>query len=300
MHVAHGMFGMFIVDPEIPMTEVDHEWAVLRSEWYVGQPDEDGFAPFDPAALLLEHPRYITLNGRVDALTGDGALRMAVGDRARFFLVNGGLNLGSSFQANGAHWATVYPHGATHPRNRPTYGVQAASLFAGEGAVAELVGHVPGSVTLLDHTLVRPFAKGGVGTLLIEGDDNGLFSIGEEGLVAAIALEGDVPPAEIVGDPTVVVIPIDGWMPENAATAFTPNELTVPAGTTVRWENADRMPHTVTSGSSDGSVGTPDGQWDSGVLETGATFEFTFADEGSYRYFCQPHPWMIGEVTVTA
>jgi len=300
MHVAYGMFGMFIVDPEQPMPHVDHEWAVLRSEWYVGRPDADGFAAFDPEALLLEHPRYVTLNGRVDALTGDAALRMAVGERARFFLVNGGLNLGSSLQASGAHWATIYPDGATHPLNRPTYGAQAVSLFAGEGAVAELIGHVPGSVTLLDHALVRPFAKGGVGTLVIDGDDNGLFSIGEDGLAAAVAQEGDAPPAESAADAVVVVIPVDAWMPDNAANAFSPNALTIPVGTTVRWENADQMPHTVTSGSSDGALGVADGRWDSGVVETGATFEFTFGDPGVYDYFCQPHPWMIGTVTVTA
>ena len=162
------------------------------------------------------------------------------------------------------------------------------------------VGHVPGSVTLLDHALVRPFAKGGVGTLIIDGHDNGLFSIGEDGLAAAIAQEGAAPPAEPAADAAVVVIPLDAWMPDNAPNAFSPNELTIPVGTTVRWENADRMPHTVTSGTSDGALGAPDGMWDSGVLETGATFEFTFDAAGAYGYFCQPHPWMIGTVTVTS
>ncbi len=75
MHIAHGMYGMFIVDPEEPLPTVDHEWAIMQSEWYVGEPDDDGMAEFDADALLLEHPKYVTFNGRTDALTGDNSLQ---------------------------------------------------------------------------------------------------------------------------------------------------------------------------------------------------------------------------------
>jgi len=63
--------------------------------------------------------------------------------------------------------------------------------------------------------------------------------------------------------------------------------------------NGDAMIHSVTSGESDGTAGTPDGRFDSGFLEPGDTFTFTFTEAGTYPYFCLPHPFMTGTITVT-
>ena len=71
--------------------------------------------------------------------------------------------------------------------------------------------------------------------------------------------------------------------------AFTPKELTVKAGTTVRWTNKDDIPHTVTS---DSKV------FDSSVLDTNQTFQFTFTTAGRFQYFCKLHPHMTGVVVV--
>ena len=46
-HIAKGMYGMFIVDPETPLPDADHEWAVMQSEWYVDKPAGGGEAAFD-------------------------------------------------------------------------------------------------------------------------------------------------------------------------------------------------------------------------------------------------------------
>jgi plastocyanin len=72
--------------------------------------------------------------------------------------------------------------------------------------------------------------------------------------------------------------------------AFDPGYLTVPAGTTVTWVNRDRELHTVTS-----DVGLFNGQ-----LGPRERFSFTFDEPGVFFFFCQPHDWMIGEVTVVA
>jgi nitrite reductase (NO-forming) len=299
MHVAHGMAGMFIVDPEEPLPEVEHEWSILRSEWYVGQPDDDGLAAFDPVGLLEEHPRYVTLNGRVDALSGDRSLGIAVGERARLFIVNAGLNLDAGLQVTGAHWDTVYPDGAIHPFNGVLRGCQSLPVAAGGGAVAELVGYVPGAVNLVDHALVRTFYKGCIGTIEVSGDDTGIFSLGDEGLTAAIATEPERPvePAS-TADPDIV-ISAGAFDRANAEQAYSPNVLTIPVGSTVVWRNTDDTVHTVTSGASDGQVGTADGTFDSGIMPPDGVFEATFDQTGTFDYFCQPHPWMIGQIVVT-
>lgn len=79
--------------------------------------------------------------------------------------------------------------------------------------------------------------------------------------------------------------------------AYKPNDLTVPANTTVTWTNFDEINHTVTDG-------TPDGQSNGSIFDHefdpagGDSFEFTFTTPGTYRYFCTRHPVMTGTVVV--
>jgi nitrite reductase (NO-forming) len=300
-HIVHGMYGMVIVDPETPLPPVDHEWSISQSEWYVGEPDEAGVAGLDRDSLNSETPRYITFNGRVDALDGDSSLRMQVGERARIYFVNQGLNLDSNFHPIGSHWDTVYPEAATHPANRVIRGSQSTLVVAGGGTVTELIGQVPSTLILVDHALVRTFYKGAIGLVVIEGDPNPeIFSVGESDVgIAPVAPD----PGEAVGtaEPVAtneITIPSGAWDPANAAAAYSPPAVVVSAGTIVTWTSEDTVVHTVTSGTSNGQVGTPDGLFDSGLLAIGEDFSITFAEPGEYRYYCTPHPWMQGRVVV--
>jgi plastocyanin len=71
--------------------------------------------------------------------------------------------------------------------------------------------------------------------------------------------------------------------------AFTPQVLTVSAGTTVTWTNQDDDPHTVTAN---------DKSFHSAALDTDDAFSFTFTKPGTYAYFCSLHPHMTGKVIV--
>lgn len=79
---------------------------------------------------------------------------------------------------------------------------------------------------------------------------------------------------------------------------FVPDTLTVKVGTTVTWVNQDGYIHTVTSGT---SPSDRSGLFDSGNLNGGETFSFTFDKAGTYDYFCIPHfsLGMIGKIMVT-
>jgi plastocyanin len=70
---------------------------------------------------------------------------------------------------------------------------------------------------------------------------------------------------------------------------FSPQRLTVKAGTTITWVNSDDIPHTVVSTTK---------QFKSAALDTGDRFTFTFTTPGSYDYFCSLHPHMTGTVVV--
>jgi plastocyanin len=70
---------------------------------------------------------------------------------------------------------------------------------------------------------------------------------------------------------------------------FTPPELTVAVGTTVKWVNHDDIPHLVVN---------KDKAFRSKALDTDDSFSYTFASAGTFDYFCALHPQMVGKVIV--
>lgn len=71
---------------------------------------------------------------------------------------------------------------------------------------------------------------------------------------------------------------------------YSPKNLAVTPGATVRWVNDGAKKHTVTAN---------DGSYDSGLMSTGDAYSRTFATVGVYQYFCDLHPDMVGSVTVS-
>ncbi|HTP91446.1 MAG TPA: cupredoxin family copper-binding protein [Xanthobacteraceae bacterium] len=72
---------------------------------------------------------------------------------------------------------------------------------------------------------------------------------------------------------------------------FTPQTLTVKAGTTVTWTNKDDIPH---------AIAATDKGFRSKALDTDDSYSFTFTTPGTYQYFCSLHPHMTGTVVVEA
>lgn len=92
------------------------------------------------------------------------------------------------------------------------------------------------------------------------------------------------------------------------AIAFEPSRLEIETGTTVTWTNEDEgVAHTVTSGTpkkegipglSEDKEGKHDGVFNGELPDAGDTFEFTFDEPGTYRYFCAIHAPMTGTIVV--
>lgn len=66
---------------------------------------------------------------------------------------------------------------------------------------------------------------------------------------------------------------------------------TAAVGETVTITNQDSVGHTWTA---------EGGEFDSGTIAEGETFEFTFDEAGEFSYFCSIHPQMEGTITVEA
>jgi len=75
--------------------------------------------------------------------------------------------------------------------------------------------------------------------------------------------------------------------------SFTPANVTIGANEIVKWTNNGPSVHTVTSG----TTPTPDGEFNSGNLGTGATVCVQFFGIETAQYFCAIHPTMTGSVT---
>src|SRR5215204_846116 len=80
---------------------------------------------------------------------------------------------------------------------------------------------------------------------------------------------------------------------------FAPDNVQVTVGSMVTWKNDDTASHTVTSGTVQNNTPTPDGRFDSGILNAGDSFPFVFDKAGEYPYYCTIHPWMTAKVTAS-
>lgn len=168
-HVANGMYGLILVEPEAGFPPVDHEYFVVQGEVYTaGKVGATGLQPFSLDKLLNEQAEYFLFNGRVAALTGDGALRAQVNETVRIYVGVGGF-VPSSFHVIGEIFDRVYPEGST---STPLENVQTTLVPAGGAAIVEFRVEVPGDYLLVDHWLTHAIDRGAVGILHVEGPSN--------------------------------------------------------------------------------------------------------------------------------
>lgn len=125
----------------------------------------------------------------------------------------------------------------------------------------------------------------------------GSYTYRDERNASAAELAGTIVVSDTVtttvpGSPTTVAPP-----PPMTATVsigdriYSPSSVTIAPGGTVTWTNNDSRAHTVTAS---------DRSWDSGLMNTGATWSKTFPAGGTFSYFCDLHPDMTGRVVVSA
>ena len=169
-HIANGMYGLILVEPEGGLPPVDREFYVMQGEIYTGEPfGKHGSQEFSVEKLLGEHPEYFVFNGSVGAISKLHPLRANVGETIRIFFGVGGPNFTSSFHVIGEIFDNVYLLGGL--QSPPLQGIQTVTVPPGGAAITEFKLQVPGNYTLVDHALARA-ERGLIGILHVEGQSN--------------------------------------------------------------------------------------------------------------------------------
>jgi copper-containing nitrite reductase len=166
-HIANGMYGLMLVEPEHGLPAVAHEYYVMQSEFYTTPPRKDSaYVDYSPENGLREDPQYVLFNGDYAALLGPRALKASTGESVRIYFGNIGPNKVSSFHIVGAVFDKLYREGDLV--SEPARSVSVTAIPAGGAAVVELTPEVPGIYTLLDHSIFRT-EKGAMGQLAVSG-----------------------------------------------------------------------------------------------------------------------------------
>lgn len=176
MHIANGMYGLILVEPEGGLPPVDKEFYVMQGDFYTeGRFGEAGPQPFDMQKAYDERPDYVVFNGSVNALSGENALQAKAGETIRIFFGNGGPNLASSFHVIGEIFDRVYIDGG----DQININVGTTLVPAGGAAIVEFKAEVPSNLVLVDHSIFRAFNKGALGILSVTGEKNEKIFKGE-------------------------------------------------------------------------------------------------------------------------
>lgn len=169
-HIANGMYGMILVEPEEGLPPVDREFYVMQGEVYTKEAfGSTGLLTEDTQAILNENPQYLVFNGAVGGLTDQKPLKANVGETVRIFFGVGGPNFTSSFHVIGEIFDRVYEQASlTSP---VLTNVQTTSVPPGGATMVEFKLEVPGRYILVDHALAR-LQRGLAGFLMVEGPEN--------------------------------------------------------------------------------------------------------------------------------
>ena len=173
-HIASGMYGMMIVEPRggYP-TKVDHEYAVIQSEFYTkldpqkrkvdGQP----LYVLDGERVRTKAPTYTVFNGRYNGMV-DKPLAAKPGEHVRLFLLNVGPSNTSSFHVVGTIFDRVWLEG--NPDNQ-LRGAQTVLMGSSNSAIVEFVIPEAGSYVMVDHHFANA-SQGAIG-LIAAGESPG-------------------------------------------------------------------------------------------------------------------------------
>lgn len=270
-HIGNGMYGAIIVQPSTPLPSAPGgSFVLIESEFYASM-GSNGTYFGNYTKMLTADPTYVVFNGKANQYM-ENPLVVQPNQRVRLYLLNVGPSLWEAFHVIGAIMDTVYLDG--NPAN-VLKGMQTVSLAPSSGAIVDMYFRDPGGQNpFVTHSFAYA-SKGALGIFQVAG--------GSSTTTTTTTTQSGV---------TVAIL--NGAGADTNSPGYSPATITVMIGmnSTVTWVNQDSMPHTVTAN---------DGLFNSGNLNPGQSYTYTFTLPGTYTYYCIYHSqWMKGEVIVEA
>jgi len=279
-HISNGMYGAIIVNPITQLPEATGgTYVLVQSEFYLNsRPGTDGAYAGNYSKMLAATPDYVVFNGKAFQYQ-KAPLLVQPNQLVRLYILNVGPSHWSAFHVIGALMDTVYIDG--NPAN-VEHGMQTLSIPPSGGAIVDMYFRDPGGKNpFVTHDFADAM-KGGIGVFVVGTG----AAASTTSTTASTSASSSTPAAAAVH----VSIPM-GAGSDTSSLGYSPDTITVVIGVnnTVVWTNNDMMPHTVTSTSK---------LFDSGNMNPGDTFSYTFTSPGTYSYGCTYHSWMKGTVVV--
>jgi nitrite reductase (NO-forming) len=159
-HIANGMYGMIIVEPEGGLAPVDRELALVQSDFYVS--DTPGM-PADDTRLMTGIPDVVAFNGYAGQYK-DEPIEVTTNETIRAFVLAAGPNTWSAFHVVGTIFDRAWQDG--NPANEQL-GNQTLNLAASQGSIAEFRLDEEGVYPFVTHDFTNA-TKGAVGLLRTE------------------------------------------------------------------------------------------------------------------------------------
>jgi len=294
-HVRMGMFGAMIIDP------VHHDMEPAREYLFV-------LSEFDPEDPLATFTKFYPINGYANQYM-DNPIQVVEDELARFYVMGIGGVLQSPFHVHSTIFK-VWPSGILW--NEPYY-AQTHLIGNGDTAIIEAkwseagryLFHVHGiqeergSMALLDvlenDSMLKPLEQPSNipgSKSMIPWQEDLLYKLEDPQIITYddLGSAGEGIPTHNAVSADKVSIVKESWNPE-ITESYAPIAVKVESGTTVTWTNDDIVIHTVTEQESE--------SFDSGFIQAGASWDYTFDNSGEYNYYCTLHPWMKGAVLVS-
>lgn len=316
-HTMGGMFGMIVVEPKSQKYALEEQLGrkpdvkiyLVQHETYAnGRDFFDG------------KPLYVTLNGYNFRYVKE-PIPVRPNDYVRFYYLNVGPNLTSTFHAVGGIWNYIYYQG--NPANKMT-GSQSVLAGPTDSYVVDWIVPAEGPFTLVSHALGTQAAKGVVGILNSKKDNIRNNVVRSEGPVLPLPAQSKriVDPFGIGTDDLDRIAHFHKGEPvtiQMVGNSFFPKIAEIPAGTEVTWVNEDVFDMLEGERTGKHNIAVveneahhePSGKHDE-TLEDEAShvyfaspellhadkYRFKFTQKGEYRYICPTHPYMKGKITV--
>jgi FtsP/CotA-like multicopper oxidase with cupredoxin domain/plastocyanin len=308
--IALGLYGSLIVEPREPKRTYDRDYTYILNEWDLElTPDvATGKAPRGVRDQVLRGGELGTdlflMNGH--AHESIPPIKLAEGERVLVRLINAG-NLPHAIHTHGHSFKIVATDGNDVPEGMALV-KDTVLIGPGERYDLELDGNNPG--VWMFHCHMENHAANGMMSLIqydgaVPTGPVGAFFTPDGGVAAGAA-------EHMHGEPSApsseaAIAPDSGGPPDEAGTTestgaevelamvddrFDPPELTVAAGTTLRFVNRGANWH---------SVAAFDGSFDSGRVDPESSFAVRFDVPGVYDIICKHHGLrgMVGRITVT-